>query len=86
MEKAITYTVSVAFRKARDSSNQLKDELIAALPGPYKVKREELNDMDKGGYHPFVFANLLPARNFGRYLFENHSLILYVHTDVPPEK
>lgn len=76
----MSVTVSVKFRQASDYSNKIKDVIIGALPGTYKVSRQELNDLDNRGVHVFDFINEAPANNFAKFLFGQFNEILDVQT------
>ena len=77
----MTAIVSVKFKKARDYSNENKDHIIFSLPGIYRVSREDLNDMDKGGVHIFSFKNQDPAEKFAKELFGKFNNIFEITTD-----
>lgn len=74
-------TVSVKFKKSRDYSNEYKDCIIFALPGLYRVSRDVLNDMDKGGVHSFEFKNEEVAGRFAKELFSRLNNVLDVTTN-----
>lgn len=74
-------TVSVKFKKSRDYSNEYKDFIIFALPGLYRVSRDVLNDMDKGGTHNFEFKNEEVAAKFAKELFSRLNNVLDVTTN-----
>ncbi|MBQ4769929.1 hypothetical protein F9U44_00380 [Pectobacterium versatile] len=74
-------TVSVKFKKSRDYSNEYKDFIIFALPGPYRVSREVLNDMSKGGSHNFEFKSEEVAAKFAKDLFSRFNNVLDVTTN-----
>lgn len=60
--------IEVRFRKEGDVSNQAKDQLIDALPGPYKVDHEDLNDMNRGKFRAFGFKTSQVAARFATRL------------------
>lgn len=74
-------TVSVKFKKPRDYSNEYKDYIIFALPGPYRVSRDVLNSMDKGGIHNFEFKTEEVAAKFAKELFSRLNNVLDVTTN-----
>ena len=74
-------SVSVKFKKPRDYSNQYKDVIIFSLPGPYRVSRDVLNSLDKGGVHKFEFKNEDVAAKFAKDLFFELNNILDITTN-----
>ena len=74
-------TVSIKFKKPRDYSNQHKDFIIFSLPGPYRVSRDILNSLDKGGVHHFEFKNQDVAAKFAKDVFSNRNNIFDVTTN-----
>lgn len=72
----MSYKVDVSFRKPVDFSNMFKDTIIGALPGRYKVGREELNSMSDGSYRSFEFENEQPAANFAKKLLSQAGGVL----------
>ena len=77
----MTKSVTIKFKKPRDYSNENKDKIISALPGPYKVSRDALDDMNKSGTHEFNFKNVEVASKFAMEIFSNENSIFDVETN-----
>ncbi|OUL97144.1 hypothetical protein CA601_00810 [Paraburkholderia hospita] len=74
-------TVKIKFRKAYDYSNKYKDDIIFTLPAAYRISRDDLNDMDKGGTHAFIFKNKDVASKFATDIFSKFNEIFDVTTN-----
>lgn len=69
------------FKKTRDYSNEYKDIITFALPGPYRVSREVLNDMANGKAQIFHFKNESVAAKLAKELFSRLNNVLGVTTN-----
>ena len=73
--------VTVKFKKARDYSNENKDRIIFTLPAYYRVSRDDLNVMDKGGSYAFEFKGEEAASKFAMKLFSKNNDIFDITTN-----